>query len=394
MVLILPLIILYIFSPGIERQFYVNEIFSLFGFLIFISRFRRGSFPMYSIIEKLMFILISYSIFHLLISYFIKDSLYIYLRHSVIVYSMFSFYLGDYLYRKKSLIIKYFKLFAFFTFITNSFAIIYSGMRTTIGLFFNAIITTNKSYNIILYILLTIWAIIIFHFSSTITFCFIIITILIIFKSYKFFKISISLIFTGIIVSLILLDPIIQDIYKSDTYFGGGKSSLLGTNIYLSTITGNLSLDNIIPRIILWHQVLIESFPKYLIGSGFGTIMWPYPNSIPFDPARGLDIWQNHIYLIGPHNSFITLLGRLGIISIIIIINIYRHLLKYFIHHFNLLIRNKDLIFFLTFFMMSAITFFNAVLESPLHASLFWITLGLTNHAYKVNKIINYYLEN
>jgi glycosyltransferase involved in cell wall biosynthesis len=99
------MIILYAGFPGyFARKFYFNEFFAFIGFLLFLAKpvIYKKSDKLYN---YLLF-LITYGITHLFISYFFKDNLYAYLRTSVIVYSMFSFFIGYWLYVYKNIFIK------------------------------------------------------------------------------------------------------------------------------------------------------------------------------------------------------------------------------------------------------------------------------------------------
>ena len=87
------LFIWYAVSPGyLERRFFVNEIFSLFGFLIFLSNpvILKKNDSIYNNVILIIFIFSFYAV----LSFLSHDNLYGYIRHLTIIYSIFSFFLG------------------------------------------------------------------------------------------------------------------------------------------------------------------------------------------------------------------------------------------------------------------------------------------------------------
>ena len=155
MIIILFLFVFYIYEPDIERIIFVNELFSFVGFIIFIFSLTKG-IKKNNILEILVLILIIYSGFHLIISIPFRENNYIFFRHTCILYSMFSFFLGSYLYRWKFRFINIFKYSALTVFLSNStimvstLPVIFSGMQTTLPVFFNALVTRKRITNILI----------------------------------------------------------------------------------------------------------------------------------------------------------------------------------------------------------------------------------------------------
>ena len=87
--------ICYIITPWFfERNFFINELLAGTGLLLLAyKRFKTGN----DLISICMILLLSWSGIHLLTSLLRQDSMYYYFRNSVIVYSMFSFFIGFYL---------------------------------------------------------------------------------------------------------------------------------------------------------------------------------------------------------------------------------------------------------------------------------------------------------
>ena len=77
---------------AVEARLFVNEFFSLIGFVIFLFNpviYKKNDY-IYNCILSLLVIFFAYAI----LSIFIFKNFYGYLRNSVLVYSIFSFFLG------------------------------------------------------------------------------------------------------------------------------------------------------------------------------------------------------------------------------------------------------------------------------------------------------------
>ena len=140
--------------------------------------------------------------------------------------------------------------------------------------------------------------------------------------------------------------------------------------------------DNILPRLTMWHQVVVELFPKNIFGVGTGTMLWPYPNIIqPKMNAVGGEL--AHLYFIGAHNSFITLFGRFGVLYLIAHLMIYTVIFKNYFDIIRKIKLNNDTILFFIFISSTIIAFLNVSFESPIHASFYWLSLGLVSCSYR-----------
>ena len=92
---ILTIAVLYILSPYMfEKYFLFNELLSAIGFLLLIyKRFRIGNDP----ISMAVLLLFIWNGVHAVSSLVRMDTVYFYLRNSVIMYSMLTFCIGFYL---------------------------------------------------------------------------------------------------------------------------------------------------------------------------------------------------------------------------------------------------------------------------------------------------------
>jgi hypothetical protein len=128
-------------------------------------------------------------------------------------------------------------------------------------------------------------------------------------------------------------------------------------------------------RMVYWYRVVVENFPKNLLGIGFGTPYLPYvPGK---DTAESLYDDEHDAHLTGTHNSFITLFVRLGILVLPFFFFLYAIILKEFYRFKQYYVANHHIVFFMGFFAISIIALFNPVLETPMYAGLYWFFLGL-----------------
>jgi len=125
-------------------------------------------------------------------------------------------------------------------------------------------------------------------------------------------------------------------------------------------------------RLILWKQVIVDDFPGNILGLGFGT------PALKYFPVEDINKIPSLPYVLGSHNSFIYLFGRLGIVFIILAVLIYWVVFWEYFKKRQYYVANNQLLIFLSFFAISVIALFNTVLESPVYAAGYWLLLGLT----------------
>jgi O-antigen ligase len=137
-----------------------------------------------------------------------------------------------------------------------------------------------------------------------------------------------------------------------------------------------LSIDpNSTWRLILWKQVLVDHFPLNIIGIGFGTPMFKY---FPIEDYSKLSTLP---YVLGAHNSYVYLFGRLGLPYVLCMVGAYLYLFKEYFYHKAYYYANKQILLFWSFFAATVIALFNPALESPIYAGAYWLLLGFTARA-------------
>ena len=189
--------------------------------------------------------------------------------------------------------------------------------------------------------------------------------------NYRFFQ---QLIFAGIIlfiVFFILIQPNLNLISVNNF-------SPYNSNAIYQVINSNslLSLDgNTTWRLVLWKQVLVDNFPQNIFGLGFGTPLMKYY------PVEDYSKLSSLPYVMGAHNSYIYLFGRLGSLYFIFLVLMFTKIFKEYFYYKEYYYSNKIILLFFSFFAITIVALFNPTLESPIYASLYWILLGFLARA-------------
>lgn len=358
-----------------EKYLFFNELLSLAGLCILAAnRFKMGG----DMISRIVLGLILLGIFHAIVSIFRMDSIYYYLRNSVILYSMFTYFIGYFGY-------KYF--FSSITKIQNTFRLYYTFflLKPAENVFFDRF-SISTSLPLLFqkyrgfYTVLLLSAFTIIHsldyksatsFVAAVFLLFVHLT-----PSYNFFRQTVIAGFVIFSVFFVYFFPNFALIHTSD--------QPLHDYLAINRITAShylLGLDeNSTWRLVLWYQYLIDRFPGNLFGYGFGT-----PVVFHF-PILDIDKLPTLPYVIGAHNTFVTLFCRLGIFFLINIILLYTTIFKEYFYFRKYYERTYDIFLFYSFFAFFILCFFNPALETPLHSGGYWLILGLLSAAVKKRK--------
>ena len=366
----------YIISPWFfEKQLYFNEALSFIGLgMLAYHRFKIEQ----SELVVCLFLLLSLGVVHLITSLWRMDGLYFYLRNSVIVYSMFAFFIGYFLYKYLpaflnkirnllSLYIGFFLVVPLSRFLFERF-----GM----SVLFPAVVH-NRSLRYGLLFLMFLCLIYAFVYSSaTIMILFLFYSTLLFIPGYKAARqlglvvlISFTLFFITVQENLSLMDTF-YSIYNSD-----GIDAVMQSNFFLGIDPSTTW------RLIFWKQAIVDLFPSNIIGLGFGTPLFR------FYPVYEIEKLSTLPYVMGAHNSFVYLFARMGILYALIVFAMYRIIFKEYFYHKSFYYQNRSVLFFWSFFAITIIAFFNPVLESPIYASAYWLLLGFLAKAIAVRKL-------
>lgn len=358
-----------------EKYLFFNELLSLAGLCILVgNRLKIGN----DTISKIVLALILLGSLHAVVSIFRMDSVYYYLRNSVILYSMFTYFIGYYGYKYLLPSLKK---------IQNTFRLYYTIflLKPADNVFFDrfsistALPLLFKRYRGFYTVLLvsTLTVIHALDYKSATSFVAALFLIfLYLSPSYKFFRQVVLLGFIIFSLFFIYFFPNFALIHTSD--------QPIHDYMAIDQITAShflLGLDeNSTWRLVLWYQYLVDRFPGNLIGYGFGT-----PVVFHF-PILDIDKLNTLPYVIGAHNTFVTLFCRLGIFFIINIILLYTTVFKEYFKFRRHYEKSFDIFIFYSFFAFFILCFFNPALETPLHSGGYWLVLGLLSAAIKKRK--------
>ena len=361
-----------------ERQFYFNEILSLVGVMLFgVHLIRKKSVLVIpnSNIFKLLLLFWLLCFFHLIVCTFTKTNWYFYLRSSVTFYSSAIFFIG--FYWKEDFTIFFKKIKIIFT--IGVLALIptpnpgYLGRyldRYSVSVFFSFFFKRNSFLTSIVILLLNfLYAY--FYQSLTATLIGILLFIIVNIPKYNHFRL---LFISGLIAFISFftyLTPYFP-LYKE----GATGHYLFGNVNHVYQQNRILRIDpNSSWRMVFWYRIVVEGFPKNMIGIGLGTPILPYEKGA--DTAEGNYDDEHDAHTIGAHNTFITIFVRLGIGFLVILCSFYTIILKEFYRYKRHYQSNNDIIFFIGFFTISIIGLFNPLLETPTYAGVYWFFLGL-----------------
>lgn len=361
--LILTIFIAYVITPWFfEKNFLFNEILAFSGFCILI--YKNKKIPN-SYIIRCTLLLMSWCIVHLITSLIRTDNLLYYLRNTVIFYSMFTFFVGFFLFsyflvymeRIRKFLQLYIGIFLFIPLPRIMFE------RFGVAMLFPFLFQRIANWQLlpIMISINIIYAIT--YKSSTAFFLALFYGLLWIAPSYKFFK---QIVIVGLIsftIFFILMIPNFNLIANPGK--DHGIYDVINSNWILG-LDGNSTW-----RLVLWKQALIDNFPANIFGIGFGTPMMKY---FPVEDPSKINSLP---YVLGAHNSFIYLLGRLGIVYLIITIMIYRSIIAEYFYYKAYYYNSKRILFFWSFFAITIIAMFNPTLESPIFSGAYWFVLGL-----------------
>lgn len=363
---IFTLAVCYIITPWIfEKQFLFNELLALTGFCtLAFKRFKVGS----DLISICMIFLLAWCGLHLVTSIFLKDSFVYYIRNAVIAYSIFSFFIGFYLLKYLDSYLKGVR--NFLRFYIGFFLFVYTPMlfeRYGVSTLFPALFK-NARLAIVPLLLILINIVYAFTYdSSTAMMIAFFLFLVFISPGYKFFKQSVTLFIICFAILFFYLHPnlsLIKNQFSPNNT--RGIAEVMDSHPLLS-IDGNTTW-----RLVIWDQIIVDRFPANLYGLGFGTPMLKY---YPIEDYKKL---KSLPYVMGAHNSFIYLFGRLGLVFIFIMLVVYTTVFREYFYFKDYYYNNNMVFVFWSFFAITVIALFNPVLESPLFASAYWLLLGFT----------------
>ena len=358
---------------NLERQIYINELFVFFGALYLIIQSPKYFIPKQDKIIVIVLFLLLYGLIYAIFSFFfLRDSsVYQFARTLPVWYSILTFFLGIEFYNqllasnKRSVPKKHARL-------VNMINIFIGGRLSN----FSLIPLFSRGKNYFAEVLLFMVALM-FYKGGLTSYAMVasLLILLVIFRSHFLQKILINrvLIIFVILVSFYFLHYIFN--YYSDFY-------LIGYNVFENIITDG----NMIWRLMFWAYEFSENILNHpIFGIGFGTKFFDVSQeSLSFILQNRSDIIDLP-YTLGPHNSFIYVFVRLGLVGFIPLVSIY-YLIFNRIKKYGLFDDLTVVSLLLSFSFISVSALFNVVLESPLYSGIYWIILGMLFQAIDIGK--------
>ena len=350
-----------------EYKLPLNEMFSLFGFFLFVTNpviYKKNDY-LYNCVMMILFIFSVYALFSLL---FFK-SLYGYLRNLVLLYSVFSFFLGIRFYDVLSSVGKRDLLFLSALVPSGEFYRTY--YAASLPLYFSRYF--NRFRRHILGFIVVIVLAVKMYFGGTTGIAIILTLVFLTVITEKGFRIAAGLCIILTAAFFIYMNPylslLLEDAHRIN---------------YIQSVNPLFRLDpNATTRFFMWSYLFFKVFLKNLFGIGLGTVLLPH--DFLWEDLR---MWFRddpyHEYTVGAHNSFITVAVRFGVIGIAPFLMLYWRLVIDFIRERAADARSRMIFFYFPFFMISITASLNVVLASPLSASLYWGLLGLLYQARRV----------
>lgn len=348
--------------PDLERNIYNNEIFSLLGFFIFSLLFLSRNFPLGYLRPLYTFIAYGVVIFIISLPSILQSGLYLSARTLTIWYSVFGFFLGFMfvqvigLKRFSNIVVRFSKVSWVLMFVT--------WYRLTPQVLFSfGRKSTAQSYFLFLCVMISFF---VMKSGATTVTAIIFATVVYVWVNSKTFSVLLGR-KTILVFSIVLLLSIYFFIPVFNKFLQVGYEGFSGDN-------------NATWRLMFWVYLFKEKFLNSpLLGIGFGTPLFDLVYAPEFLTSD--DGSRNTEYTLGTHNSFFYAAIRLGLIGFVLLIlsilRIYAVAVK--AYRMSGCDKEKNLMFSLILanimFLNSAL--FNVILESPLYAANFWVTLGL-----------------
>jgi len=346
-----------------ERKFFFNEVFSLIGFFLFLSKpilYKKKDY-IYNSVMAILFIFSAYAISSLLIF----QNLYGYFRHLVLVYSIFSFFLGIRLFPIIKKVGR--RDFLFLSALLPSGDFYRTSYAVSLPLYLSKYSKTFTSTSLVLVASTMVGVTLFYGGSTSIAIIFFLVFLYLLNNQWKI--ICLFFLLSFLILLFAYMKPYLESL-PSRPY---GIDDMVLENV-LFRIDGNATT-----RLFMWSYLFYNVFLDNLLGIGLGTVLFP------FDFIKGdlniATIYDPYLeYTLGAHNSFLAILVRFGVLGILPFVGFYWKLINEFIADKKKK-DNRLLFFYFAFFMITGSALLNVILESPMHASLYWGTLGILYQA-------------
>jgi O-antigen ligase len=344
---------------NLEHGFYINEIFALYGFIVYISRkyYKQLKFDINNPISVLNWFLIILFL-RIVLSLILNTvfDLYIFLRTISVFYSVFIFFLGIHIANNIKINRYIYYPYLIATALVGWFH----------GLYISVILYQGKVNRLFIISLLLAGGGMLIREDKLTTFCILLLWIIWFLFEKKQNLLSILRKRMGIILFISVLSSIlfIYFAYK-DTFI---QFSNHGYDVFENDIDRNSYW-----RLMYWYYLIEQTINQYVFwGMGFGGKIFSHNESA----IQGwlVNNFDNDYmeYVLGPHNSLIFLFTRTGLLGLVAFLLVLSAFAKYFIKHINI---NRKYMYI--YIAINMVMLFNVTLESPFFSIYYWTALGL-----------------
>jgi hypothetical protein len=343
----------------LEHDFYINEIFALCGFIVYIYHqyYKQLKFNINNPISVLNWFLIILFLRILLSLILVSEfDLYIFARTISVFYSVFIFFLGIHIANNITI-----SRYAYYPYLIAT-ALIgwFQGLYVSIILYQGKI---NKLFKISLLLA----GVSLLARTERLTTLY----ILLLWAVWFFFERKQNLLsvlqkrMVRIVCASVLLSILFIYFSYRDTFiqFSNNGYDMFGTDVD----------NNSYWRLMYWYYLIEQTINQYvLLGIGFGTKLYNYNNPM-LQGWLDVNLDNDYMeYILGPHNSLIFLFTRTGLLGLVSFLLVLSSFAKYFFKHINI---NRKYMY--VYIAINIIMLFNVVLESPFFSIHYWTTLGL-----------------
>lgn len=364
---ILGVAFLLAFNPNFfERVLFFNEILSLLGVfcLFYFVKFKGGM--------NRAFLFFCLFFLYLLVSYagsgFFYTDLYAYLRHSSIVYSVFCFFSGAFVFWRRTAFEQ------FCGFLDRRIGILLLTLSVPIQRIFALgvfpmVFADSGGVSRFVWLFLGFSVVALVYGGGSSVFALIFISGVYLCRRFSWFFLA-----SGAVVSgLIGLYLVSWDSMQAFLYYRVHPYMLGGVVEYIYDADPNL-----LTRLVLWMYSIEIWLNNVLFGVGFGVEMFS-SDVVLLSFEEDL---KNHYlgYFLGAHNSLLTLLARTGIIGFTFFMAFCLSLFYAFYGKRDILDRYQT-VAVLSFFVVFSVLLLNVVVESPIYSGFYWFASGLAYQA-------------
>ncbi len=348
---------LYVTAPDIfERKLYFNEVLAACGILLFFLRpvvFRRSDF-----VYNYVIFFLGYGLLQAIFSTWNVLDWYGWFRQVVVVYSAFSFFTGAFLvnYFYKSGIPR--KTLWFFANWIHPVAAI--PLSALLASYFFA-----KKY--ILPVIVVLQFILFFYMGQLTQLVAAILVLILAVSRRVFFVTWVSLFLSFIFIGLV------SYVYFYETFDGADIDE-----VYSYSDIANIDHNSTV-RSLMWAKVVGDIIPSHPFGLGLGVPIFIDSEISQLQLGLVGTAESNPFieYTLSTHNSFIYLLARFGVPFFLVVFSFHVYFVWYFLkNHFHRA-SAIHLSAFIAVILAVVAACFNVVLESPIHAGMYWGILGM-----------------